>query len=353
MSYKLETAVWELTLGCNMNCKHCGSSAGQARKDELTTEECYTLCEDLAELSCNVVCLMGGEPFLRKDWFNVANCIRDLGMEVSFVTNGLLMEEVIENLAEVEPLVVGVSLDGLEKTHDSIRREGSFKAAIKALDLLRENDIQTTVITTLSKTNFNELRQLGEIVINKSTNWQIQVGAPFGNFDPKLAIDFEEYYASAMFIIEQQIANRKFGYLPVVGAHCYGYYSHLLHTGHKWKGCTAGISTIGITSNGGIVGCLSISNKDFIEGNVRERSLVDIWNDENSFAYNRHFTAKDLGPNCQNCYYSEVCKGGCNSMSYHFTGQFHNDPYCMRRIEEEILEVKIPRKECKKQLLEA
>jgi len=329
-----------------MNCKHCGSSAGFARKNELSTTECFSLCEDLAELSCTTVCLMGGEPFLRKDYLDVGNCIKDLGMELSFVTNGLLMDKVIENVAKLEPLVVGLSLDGTELTHDSIRRKGSFQAVMRALKLLNEYNIQTTVITTISKTNFNDLNALAELLKDREVNWQIQVAMPFGNFDPALAIDLEEYYASALFIAKLGIEN-KFHNHPIVGAHCYGYFSHILPS-KEWKGCTAGISTIGITSDGGIVGCLSISNKDFIEGNIRKKSLVEIWEDEKSFAYNRHFNRSDLGPNCRDCEYGEVCKGGCNSMSLHFTGQFHNDPYCMRRIEEKILKVNLSKRSLKK-----
>ncbi len=129
MKYNLNCAVWEITLACNLECKHCGSSAGTARKNELTTNECFKLCEDLAEIGCKEVSLMGGEPFVRDDWSEIAWCIKDLGMDLAFVTNGILVPKVIEKLTYLEPIVVGVSLDGIKKTHDYIRREGSFDAA--------------------------------------------------------------------------------------------------------------------------------------------------------------------------------------------------------------------------------
>ena len=43
-------AVWELTLACNLNFMHCGSCAGKARKNELSTKEAIKLCKDLAEI---------------------------------------------------------------------------------------------------------------------------------------------------------------------------------------------------------------------------------------------------------------------------------------------------------------
>ena len=97
MNYQLECAIWEFTLKCNLNCSHCGSSAGKARPNELNTNECFKLCEELAELGCEEVALMGGEPFLRKDWLSVSQCIKDLGMNLNFVSNGIILDQFITN----------------------------------------------------------------------------------------------------------------------------------------------------------------------------------------------------------------------------------------------------------------
>ena len=225
--FKLDCLIWEFTLACNMNCKHCGSKAGKARENELTTQECYKLCEDLASLNCNTVCIMGGEPFMRDDWYLVAECVKDLGMDLSFVSNGILLPEVINKLDRLEPSVVGISLDGKEQTHDQNRVKGSYKSVLNAIDLLNDHNIQTTVITAITKQNFNEILDLKDIVKSKKVNWQLQIGLPFGNLDPKNVIDEEEYYASAMFLKSEGIKN-KHDDKPIVGAHCYGYYSHIL-----------------------------------------------------------------------------------------------------------------------------
>ncbi len=83
-----------------------------------------------------------------------------------------------------------------------------------------------------------------------------------------------------------------------------------------------------------------MGNNQFIESNVRERSFIDIWDDPNSFKYNRKFTPEKIEENCQGCYYVERCKGGCNSVSLHMTGKLHNTSFCLRRIEEKKLDVK-------------
>jgi radical SAM protein with 4Fe4S-binding SPASM domain len=324
-------AVWEFTLGCNLRCSHCGSSAGVARKDELSTEECYRTCEALAELGCRDVALMGGEPLLRDDFYEVGKCVRDLGMNLNIVSNGMLVEKQVEIIASLEPKVVGISLDGMRESHEKIRGGDTWDKTVRAILLLRERGIQVTAITTVSKTNFKDLPQMKDLLVGKGVNWQIQTATPFGNFRKEYMLSKEEFYAAALFIAKQRIKNR-FEDLPVVGAHCFGYYSKILPTS-EWYGCTAGKSTLGITSNGGIVGCLSMGNDRFIEGNVRERSLRDIWEDPKSFAYSRHFTKDQLGENCTGCKYGDRCKGGCNSVSYTLTGKFHNNPYCFRAIE--------------------
>ena len=326
-------AVWEFTLACNLRCSHCGSSAGQARSNELDTKECYRLCEELASLNCRDVSLMGGEPFLRRDCFSVARCVKQLGMNLSFVSNGTVLEEYLDEIERVEPKVVGISLDGMKENHERIRGKDTWDKAVHAVEALRNRGIQTTVITTVSKVNFKDLPKMKDLLLKKGVNWQIQTAMPFGNFQKEFTLSKEEYYATALFIAKERIRN-KFEDLPVVGAHCYGYYSRVL-PGCRWNGCQAGMSSIGITSDGNIVGCLSMGNNRFIEGNVRERSIIDMWNDSDTFGYNRKKELMMPGSNCSGCRHEPECKGGCNSVSYSLTGQFHNNPYCFFAIERE------------------
>ena len=72
----------------------------------------------------------------------------------------------------------------------------------------------------------------------------------------------------------------------------------------------------------------------FIEGNVRERSLVDIWNDPNAFEYNRHFDCSMLTGYCKECIYGPICKGGCVIASTNL-GDCRCNPYCLYKIEKE------------------
>ena len=330
-AHSLDCAVWEFTLACNLRCLHCGSSAGRARPDELSTKEAFGLCEMLAAVRCKEVCLMGGEPLLRDDFLSVAKCIKQLGMRLSVVTNGTLLEEHARTLSLVEPEVVGISLDGMEETHERIRGADTWKTTIEGMERLRELDQQVTVITAVSKINYRDLPRMRELLKGKNVNWQIQTAMPFGNFQREHTLDAEEFYATALFIAKERI-REKSQRMRIVGAHCYGYHSKVL-PGCSWDGCTAGRSTVGITSDGGIVGCLSMGNDRYIEGNVRERSFKDIWEDPRAFSYTRGFNVDDLGENCRRCRYGAKCGGGCSSVSLSLTGRLHNDPYCFYSIE--------------------
>jgi radical SAM protein with 4Fe4S-binding SPASM domain len=332
--------VWETTLRCNLKCIHCGSSAGTARPNELTTDEGMKLIRDLAEINAREICFMGGEPFLRKNWYELAREVRALGMKFLVISNGFIVDEkIISKLVTLEPYAVSASLDGgTAKTHDHIRGvKGSFKKVMNYISLSKKANLPTTVITTVSKLNYKELPLIRDFLLNKSIAWQIQVCAPEGRFPQKLTLSKEEYYAVGAFIASmQKIYSRK--ELPVIGAHCFGYRSDFipcLGLYPKFIGCQAGITILSIKSNGDVIGCLS-TPEEYIEGNIRKRSIIDIWNDPDAFAYNRKFKKEDLGENCSDCRYGESCKGGCMGMSTALTGKPHNDPYCFYKIEKNL-----------------
>ena len=72
-------AVWEITLACDLACRHCGSRAGRARPDELSTEECLDLVRQMAALGVREVTLIGGEAYLREDWLEIVRGDRARG----------------------------------------------------------------------------------------------------------------------------------------------------------------------------------------------------------------------------------------------------------------------------------
>ena len=109
----LDNIVWELTLRCNAKCSHCGSAAGVDRRDNLTADEIMRVCDELAEVGCRKVTLIGGEMFLHPAWREIVQKLHGLKIEVAIITNAIaLNQEKIEFLAENKLDTLGISLDG-------------------------------------------------------------------------------------------------------------------------------------------------------------------------------------------------------------------------------------------------
>jgi len=336
-----DITVWELTLKCNLKCLHCGSSAGIKRSDELSTKEALQLCHDLSDIGSGGIALMGGEVFLRKDWQIISKEIKDLGIVLSIITNGFFNpEKFIPELVKLGTDCLMIGLDGSSaKTQDEIRNvKGSFEKATAFVRAAKKANLPVGVITTVHKLNLYELPKLLDFVLKEEITWQIQEATPIGRFPRELVISDEEYYSLGLFIysMQKKYNNKKFS---IVGAHNFGFHSKVipnLSTYPEWKGCYAGTNVLGIQSNGNVKGCLAMAD-EFIEGNIRKKSIKEIWNDPDAFVYNKKFKIKDLGENCRNCKHSKECKGGCTTRSSCMTGIAHNDPSCFYRIEKELL----------------
>ncbi|MCP4678097.1 MAG: radical SAM protein, partial [Deltaproteobacteria bacterium] len=155
---------WEITDACNLRCIHCEANAGERTKDELTTEEALSLVDELAESGCKNVMLTGGEPLVRRDWPLISERLSDNGIEVTIITNGLLVDEkIVERMCESRVVGVSVSLDGNKEVHDTIRRSprrsdaSRYEAAIRAIQLLAASPLKTAVITQVHRRNIDDL----------------------------------------------------------------------------------------------------------------------------------------------------------------------------------------------------
>ncbi|MFX0180598.1 MAG: radical SAM protein [Candidatus Hodarchaeota archaeon] len=327
---KPSIAVWEITLKCNSRCIHCGSSAGETRSDELNTEEALKLIKELKKCGYKGIALMGGEPLIRDDWYELAKEVKDNNLELSIITNGLNLRKHIEKLKTLDIDCVCLSLDGgTHKTHDYLRGiKGAFQKTIDGINLLKKNRLPISVITTVSKINFKELNIIKSILLDQNIAWQIQMAIPIGRFPRELVISEEQFYTLALFIA----ANvKKYSYkrLPLIGAHCMGHFSRLIpNLGlTPWIGCQAGISVLGIQSNGNIKGCLTLPD-EFIEGNIREKNLKEILK-------SLRLKKKKLNSNCIQCDLVNDCKGGCLGTMYAL--QYIKSPYCLRAIENKFI----------------
>lgn len=322
---------WEFTVACNLRCRHCGSSAGQPRPGELTTDEALRLCDQFPALLVREVDFTGGEPLLRSDWPVIASRVVELGIAANILTNGFhLGVPLIAQMKDIGISGVGISLDGLERTHDYTRdRKGSFASVMRSIELLQKADLPLNVITTVNALNLPELSAMLDLLLSAGVNfWRLQAIIPMGRVKshPDLPLDSSGILKLGQFIQEQRNRLDKRA-MQIICSDGLEYVVDDDPDEKPWRGCSAGIVSCGITSDGRVKGCLSMPD-ELTEGDLRKHDLWDIWFRPDSFRYTRQFSTSRLGINCTGCDKGVDCKGGCSSSSYCATGQFNNDPYC-------------------------
>jgi len=162
--------IWNLIRRCNLTCKHCYSiSADTNFKGELTTAEAATVMDDLKQYGVPVLILSGGEPLLRPDIFELSKRAKEMGFYVGLSTNGtLITEDNIKQIAEIGYDYVGISIDGLEETHDEFRRmQGAFQQSMLGIELCQEHGIKVGLRFTLTQENAKDLEPLLKLTKEK------------------------------------------------------------------------------------------------------------------------------------------------------------------------------------------
>jgi heme d1 biosynthesis radical SAM protein NirJ len=152
--------IWNLIRRCNLACLHCYSvSADIDFAGELSTGEALAVMDDLKAFGVPALILSGGEPLLRKDLFEIARRAKALGFYTALSTNGTLIDlPLAERIAATGFDYVGISLDGLQETHDRFRRsQGAFERSLGAIRLCRDMGVRVGLRFTLTQDNAADL----------------------------------------------------------------------------------------------------------------------------------------------------------------------------------------------------
>jgi radical SAM protein with 4Fe4S-binding SPASM domain len=339
--YRPIYAVWETTLRCDLACRHCGSRAGVARHDELSTAECLDLVKQLADLGTREVAIIGGEAYLRDDWLDILAAIKAHGMLPTMTTGARgITKELAKAAAEAGLKNVSVSLDGDEATHDRLRAvKGSYRAAVAALGHFRAAGVRVGVNSQINRLSIPHLGHiLDRMIENKVVGWQIQLTAAMGRASDEPDILTQPYDLLELFPFLSELEKRaRANGVHVSAGNNIGYfgpYEDQLR-GRSFKGhhasCGAGRGTIGIEADGTIKGCPSLTTKSWAGGNIRQHPLKDIWERSEKLRYTRDRTVADLWGYCATCYYADECRAGCTWTSEVLFGRPGNNPLCHHR----------------------
>jgi len=156
----LKECWFHLTNQCNLACRHCLFSASPAQSGSLSREQLEKAIVEARELGCTLFYFTGGEPFVYPQFLEIIqNLLADREVHVVVLTNGLLLEENIALLqrAPAECLHLQISLDGMEKSHESLRGKGTFARLLANLAALRRTRLSATLSVAVNRENIHDL----------------------------------------------------------------------------------------------------------------------------------------------------------------------------------------------------
>lgn len=342
--------VWNLTRTCNLRCMHCYQESGpDTRSHDLDPATTSRVLKDLCDAGVRIVLFSGGEPLLRPDLFSLIEQARDSGMRPVISTNGTLLDEnAAKRLKAAGCAYVGVSLDGLEKTHDAFRKSpGAFRKTLVGLRRAQDEGLLTGVRFTLTRENQEDLDPLLNLVEEKAIPrfcLYHLVYAGRGRLGSALDVTNEKrrLVADLLFRRAHSWSQGKHELLSVDN-HADGLYLVLRlrekdpqRAQKAWNllsrqtGCPAACKIACMDPEGQVHPCQFWP--DVSLGSVTEESFKVLWDRAGSLALrsrNAHLKGR-----CAACMHKKVC-GGCRVRAeHHFGDPWQEDPACYLTDEE-------------------
>jgi heme d1 biosynthesis radical SAM protein NirJ len=348
--------IWNLIRRCNLTCKHCYSiSADKDFVGELSTEEVFSVMDDLKAFKVPALILSGGEPLLRPDFFDIAARSKALGFYTALSSNGTLIDEAMCcRIASTDFHYVGVSLDGLGATHDKFRRmEGAFDLSLAGIRLCREAGLKVGVRFTLTQDNFADLPGLLQLVEDEGVDrfyFSHLNYAGRGNKNRKddaqhrmtrAAMDllfdtcwrYQEKGLQKEFTTGNNDADGVY-LLHWVRAKFPEKAAHIEAKLRQWGGNASGVNVANIDNLGNVHPDTMWWHHTL--GNVRDRPFSQIWPDvSDPLMAGLKQSPRPVKGRCASCAYLQICNGNTRVRAQQTTGDaWAEDPGCYLTDEE-------------------
>lgn len=324
-------AQWDINNECNLNCVHCRVSE-KNDNEKLSLKQAKELLSELWYNDITMLNLSGGEPFLRKDIFDILDYTKKFEDIVITTNCTLLDEEKCKKLATYPNVRLSISLDGMEETHDKFRqKKGTFKKVINTLPILKKYEIKYAIKYTLSKETVGDVIELINLIAKYgATEFNTRRVIVAGNADKDMLLTNEEYKHIIKEIINQcKKLNINFRtgdpLLIPIFPEIFGIDIKKEDLSKIYAGCQAGDEIIYIDYKGNVGACSYIPR---FADNIKEKSLDDILENNKLFIDLRDYKNKLKGK-CEKCTYKTIC-GGCRASAMAFKNSlFEEDPLCL------------------------
>ena len=301
--------------------------AGKRAEDELSTEECLGLIDEMKALGTEMLILTGGEPLLRRDIYDIAKYASGHGIWVVMGTNGVLVKDkVVKKMLECGVRGVGISIDSLDPDkHNSFRGgPNSWEYSVRALEICKEQGLDVLVQSTVTENNYDEIPRLIDFAQEKGA-WSFNLYFLVRTGRGHEMNDLSPEKTEAMLADLVEVQDR---YRPMlVRSKCAPHFKRIAYEkgvgGLESGGCMAGTQYGRITPDGDVTPCPYMT---IVAGNVREKGLTGIWKTSPVLEELRDLDR--LKGRCGICEFKELC-GGCRCRAYAAFGDYlQEDPAC-------------------------
>lgn len=345
---------WNITNECNLSCVHCYISGGPAarRGDELSLEEAKAFIDDLVEMNVPLLMFTGGEPLVRKDFWELASYARLKGLKTALSTNGtLITTSIAKKIRDHGIEYAGISLDGAnEKTHDTFRKQpGSFRKAVQGLKNCVRVGLKCGVRITATKHNYLEIPDLIDLTVRLKIPrfclyWLVPSGRGVklfarSNLEPgetlqtlnMLYDEAEKLGSEQIEILTVDAPQDGIFILNQLQKRNPARYNDALKLLELTGGiCSAADRLANVDPTGNIYPCQFAQLPKLRVGNLRQGSFSEVWNDSGNPVLSM-FRSKveNLKGKCGKCDYRKICGGGCRVRAYmRFRDFWAEDPFC-------------------------
>lgn len=342
--------IWNLIRRCNLTCKHCyTTSADKDFPNELSTPEIYTVLEDLKAFAVPILILSGGEPLLHPDIFTISRRAKDMGFHVALSSNGTkISTHTINVMADIGYSYVGISLDGIQQTHDNFRRlRGAFNQALHGVELCLSKGIKVGIRFSLTQDNAHDFPALLQLMDTYNIDKFYLSHLNYGGRGNKNRRD------DAHFMMTREIMDVLFNtayqwlihgkerefvtgnndadavyFLHWVIKNFPDKAEHIRAKLEQWGGNASGENVANIDNTGNV-------HPDtfwwhYHLGNIKQRPFSEIWQDISDplmAALKQH--PRPLEGRCATCYYQAICNGNTRVRAAQITGNiWAEDPGC-------------------------
>lgn len=311
----------DITYRCNLHCAHCFTNSHAPHPDELSTDEIYSLIDQMAAAGTGMLAIAGGEPLLRPDLFDVLGYTSEKGIKIGMTTNGMFITEAVaERLHNLNLATIAVSIDGMEKSHDSVRGKGTWKKVVENIKVLRKYCRTAKIgirytINALNLQDYEPVLKLAE-----------EIGLDIVKFNPirccgravhnKQLLITQEQYVQFLTSVQKVKTHVRYS-LPKTPLDSCEY--EFVDLGF---GCTGGHETCNVTPTGEFSGCAFLGDH-FVVGNIKTTPFLTLWDK----------TQKSVrckgNDTCLDCTHYDNCRAGCRSRAlFEYNNINAIDPHC-------------------------